>query len=68
MVSDNLMQIMGNFRSQTIEGSLSDHMAILLTWSIEAMNKGIPFKFNCCWLQDPEYNAMVMDLWKKGKK
>lgn len=41
-----------------------DHRPIYLSWREKGFRKGYPFKFNRCWLEEPDFNEIVSRTWK----
>ena len=46
MVKGHLINLLGDMRFHLHISDISDHMAVILSWRLEAARSGIPFKFN----------------------
>ena len=58
-IKPEIIRLLGNMRSRVIYSTLSDHMAIFLSWRQESKPKGWPFKFNRVWLSDLDFIELV---------
>lgn len=59
-VHENIVEFLGNMKSW-VEGTyLLYHLLIALKWRRENAQLGIPFKFNRVWLEDEDFNMMVI--------
>ena len=65
MFHEGIIEKLGNTRVRGVVDTLSEHMIIILSWRVELECRGVPFKFNRTWLDDPEYNQLVMEFWKR---
>lgn len=50
-----------------INSFISDHRPIILKWNRDELIIGVPFKFNCVWLEDPDFDILVKDFWTQFK-
>lgn len=59
-----LIDFLGDFCSKIINNFTSDHHPITLQWRNVGIRKGLPFKFNRTWLEDPNFNQLIQDCGK----
>jgi len=62
-ISDNLLVRMGRLISPIINSFISNHRPISLQWGKRCYKKGLPYKFNRVWLEDEEFNDLVIFFW-----
>lgn len=64
LCSGSLIELLGRHRTWVSLEALSDHCLILLQFEMENPRTSVSFKFNHVWLQDPDFCALVKNLWE----
>jgi len=64
LVSEDLLTVVGLYRSWVEFPYISDHAPVLLQLEIPPYYKAYPFKLNSHWLKDVDYVALVQKIWQ----
>lgn len=63
LIHEELVDRMGILKSEVYNTFISNHLPITLIWCAELNMKGLPFKFNQIWMDDPDFNILIMEFW-----
>ena len=63
LVHEGILEILRDIRSSTINSTISDHFPIYLFWRASSTGRGMPFKFNRIWMEDPTFSELVREVW-----
>jgi hypothetical protein len=66
-ISEELLSMVGIYRSWVEYPFISDHAPVLLQLEITPLFKAYPFKLNSQWLLDQDFIDMVQNLWNDPK-
>lgn len=59
IVKSHLLARLESWKAKIGSLMLSFHRPILFSWDLEVVIGGKPFKFNRCWLEDPDFKQLV---------